>query len=328
VITADRQQNALRDVPASIFSLDDNALETVRHIHINESMVRVPGAWISRNNGQESLTAIRSPVLSGAGSCGAFQMALDGIPLRASGFCNVNQIFEANTEQAGSIEVIRGPGSVLYGANALHGAINVISGPITESFTGDFSVEAGPHSYGRFRSVLSNTLGKNGYRISFNGATDDGYKRDSGYGQQKLTMQHRYTGENVTITNAFHATNLNQETAGFIQGTDAYKDDDLRRENPNPESFRDAESYRLSSQIVFDAMGGTWMVTPYYRKTDMTFLQHFLPGIPLEENGQDSFGLQSMFSSAIGESINWKVSCAKPRVFQPKVRRRWLRPFP
>lgn len=307
VITADRQQNALREVPASIFSLDENALETVRHIHINESMVRVPGVWISRNNGQESLTAIRSPVLSGGGSCGAFQMALDGIPLRASGFCNVNQIFEANTEQAGRVEVIRGPGSILYGANALHGAINVISDPITDVFSSDFSIEAGPHSYGRFRGTLSDSLGKNGYRISFNGATDDGYKRDSGYGQQKLSMQHRYTGESVTITNAFHATNLNQETAGFIQGTDAYKDDDLKRFNPNPESFRDAESYRLSSQVMFAATGGTWMFTPYYRKTDMTFLQHYLPGIPLEENGQESFGLQSMFSNSMGERVIWQT---------------------
>lgn len=307
VITADRQQNALRDVPASIFSLDESALDTVRHIHINESLVRVPGTWISRGNGQESLTAIRSPVLSGAGSCGAFQMALDGIPLRASGFCNVNQIFEANSEQAGTIEVIRGPGSILYGANALHGAINIISGSITDELSGDFGLEAGPHSYGRFQGTLSNTLGKNGYRFSFNGASDGGYKHDSGFGQQKLTMQHRYTGESVTITNAFHATNLNQETAGFIQGPDAYKNDDLKRLNPNPESFRDAESYRLSSQIVFDAIGGTWMFTPYYRKTDMVFLQHFLPGIPLEENGQDSFGLQSMFSSTIGERINWQM---------------------
>ncbi|MES2625558.1 MAG: TonB-dependent receptor [Pseudomonadota bacterium] len=307
VITADRQQNALRDVPASIFSLDANALDTVRHIHINESLVRVPGVWISRNNGQESLTAIRSPVLSGAGSCGAFQMALDGIPLRASGFCNVNQIFEANTEQAGTVEVIRGPGSILYGANAVHGAINIISDPITDNLSGDAGVEAGPHGYARFMGTLSDTSGKNGYRISFNGANDDGYKRDSGYGQQKLSMQHRYTGGNVTITNAFHATNLNQETAGFIQGHDAYKDDNQKRVNPNPESFRDAESYRLSSQIAFAATGGTWMFTPYYRKTDMTFLQHFLPGIPLEENGQNSFGLQSMFSSTFGERVNWQT---------------------
>lgn len=309
VVTADRQQSALRDVPASIFVVGADALDRVRHTHISETLVRVPGTWISRGNGQESLTAIRSPVLTGAGSCGAFQMSLDGIPMRASGFCNVNQLFEANTEQAGSVEVIRGPGSILYGANALHGAINIISDPISDSASRDISYEIGPHKYNRIRGTVSDTLGAHGYRISFNGNADDGYKHDSGFDQQKLSIQHRYAATSaLTVTNTLHATNLNQETAGFIQGHDAYKDDDLKRFNPNPESFRDARSFRLSSRFdLARADGSALSVTPYYRKTDMDFLQHFLPGTPLEENGQHSFGLQTMFSSNQDAALRWQV---------------------
>src|SRR5690606_15983724 len=144
--------------------------------------------------------------LTGAGSCGAFQMSLDGIPMRASGFCNVNQIFEANTEQAGTVEVIRGPGSILYGANALHGAINIISTAISDSPSRDFSYEVGPHRYNRVRGTVSDTNGDHGYRLSFNGNTDDGYKHDSGFDQQKLSLQHRYaTGGALTVTNTLHA---------------------------------------------------------------------------------------------------------------------------
>ena len=309
VITADRQQSALRDVPASIFAVGADTLDMVRHTHISETLVRVPGTWISRGNGQESLTAIRSPVLTGAGSCGAFQMSLDGIPMRASGFCNVNQLFEANTEQAGTVEVIRGPGSILYGANALHGAINIISAPISDVSSRDFSYELGPHKYNRVRGTVSDSIGNHGYRISFNGNADDGYKHDSGFDQQKLSIQHSYTASSrLTVTNTLHATNLNQETAGFIQGHDAYKDDDLKRFNPNPESFRDARSVRLSSRFdLAFAEGAGLSVTPYYRKTDMEFLQHFLPGTPLEENGQYSFGLQSMFSSNQDAALRWQV---------------------
>lgn len=307
VVTADRQQTALRDVPASIFSVGGDALEMVRHTHITETLVRVPGTWISRNNGQESLTAIRSPVLSGAGSCGAFQMSLDGIPMRASGFCNVNQIFEANTEQAGSIEVIRGPGSVLYGANALHGAINIISQPISDTYSADVSYELGPHRYNRVRGTVSNTFGPHGLRLSANGVSDGGYKHDSGFDQQKLSFQHRYTDGDFRMTNTLHLTNLNQETAGFVQGDDAYKDDDLKRFNPNPESFRDAKSYRLSSRFDWTLGDNALSVTPYYRKTDMSLLQHFLPGLPLEENGQYSFGLQTMYSGDTGGALHWQV---------------------
>ena len=307
VVTADRQKSALRDVPASIFTIGAGTLDTVRHTHINEALVRVPGTWISRGNGQESLTAIRSPVLSGAGSCGAFQMSLDGIPMRASGFCNVNQIFEANTEQAGTIEVIRGPGSVLYGANALHGAINILSAPISETSTGDVSYELGPHKYNRARATMSNTYGPHGLRISVNGNSDTGYKRDSGFDQQKMSIQHQFTDGNFSMTNIMHLTNLNQETAGFVQAPDAYKDDNLKRFNPNPESFRDARTYRLSSRFAWALDGAELIITPYYRKTDMTFLQHFLPGLPLEENGQHSFGLQSMYASNSDTAVHWQV---------------------
>lgn len=306
VITADRQRSELRDVPASIFSVGADELSLIRGTHVNEALARVPGTWISRGNGQESLTAIRSPVLTGAGSCGAFQMAQDGIPLRAIGFCNVNEMFESNTEQAGSIEVIRGPGSILYGANALHGAINVISDPISMSNDGNVAIEVGPHDYERVRGSISNTIGKHGYRASFNGASDGGYKDESGFDQQKLSLQHRYTDNSLSVTSAFHFTNLNQETAGFVTGHDAYKDGNLKRVNPNPEAFRDAKSYRLSSRVDWESSMGHLMVTPYYRKTEMVFIQHFNPGTPLEENGQHSLGLMSMWSGNY-QKFSWQL---------------------
>jgi outer membrane receptor protein involved in Fe transport len=48
------------------------------------------------------------------------------------------------------------------------------------------------------------------------------------------------------------------------------------------------------------------MVTPYYRDTEMTFLMHFLPGTPLEENGHDSIGVQSLFAFEPSDSVGLK----------------------
>lgn len=305
VVTANRQQSKIGDIASSIFAVNAESLERISAVHINEVIARVPGAWISRGNGQEHLTAVRSPVLTGAGSCGAFQMSQDGIPLRAAGFCNVNQLFEANSEQAASIEVIRGPGSVLYGANALHGTINVISQGVSEELSGDVSLEAGPHSYGRVKTSVSSSSGNQGIRVNFNAATDGGYKDDSGFEQQKFDLIHEYNGEKYTISSIFDYTNLDQETAGYVQGFEAYKDDSLKKVNPNPEAFRDARSYRLHSKIQWETDAGNWTVTPYYRNTEMDFLMHFLPGTPLEENGQSSFGLQSMYSSDGSGALQW-----------------------
>ena len=108
LVTATHLPRAGSDLPLNWASVDTEDLLMVEHIHINESFQRIPGGWISRGNGQESLTALRSPVLTGAGSCGAFFVAADGVSLRAPGFCNVNQLFDANAEQARRIMTANG----------------------------------------------------------------------------------------------------------------------------------------------------------------------------------------------------------------------------
>ncbi|HAN27142.1 MAG TPA: TonB-dependent receptor, partial [Haliea salexigens] len=118
IVSAKRISEDASRLPLSWSIVDDEALTLIGHTHPNEIMQQVPGAWISRGNGQESLTALRSPVLTGAGGCGSFFVAADGISLRAPGFCNVNQLFDANLEQAGRIEVIKGPAGASYGSNA------------------------------------------------------------------------------------------------------------------------------------------------------------------------------------------------------------------
>ncbi|MDG2089617.1 MAG: TonB-dependent receptor [Gammaproteobacteria bacterium] len=306
VVTADRQETELRDIAASIYSVDSDYLDTIKHVHVGEVLNSIPGVVFNRGNGQENLLGIRAPVLTGAGSCGSVQTSQDGIPLRAAGFCNVNQLFEANTEQASSIEVVRGPGSVLYGVNALHGAINVISPTLGET-GGNVSLDFGPHEYGRLNLGYNMESGDHAYGINLNGASDGGYKDDSGFDQQKLNLAHRYTGD-ITVTTVLAATNLNQETAGYLVGTDAYKNDALQKSNGNPEAYRDASSFRLHSRIEGEfASGASWMLTPYIRDTEMEFMMHFLPETPVEESGHSSIGLQTMYSSMLTRDIEWNA---------------------
>jgi len=304
-VTSDRQAIATQDIAASIHAIDSQTLETFRHVHIGEVLNTVPGVVFNRGNGQESLLGIRSPVLTGAGSCGSFQTAQDGIPLRGAGFCNVNQLFEANSEQAGAIEIVRGPGSVLFGVNALHGAINVISPTLGED-GGNVSIDVGPHSYGRVNAGYNTSQGEHAFGAWFNGATDGGYKDDSGFDQQKLNLSHRFDNGDIRVTTVLAATNLNQETAGYIEGFEVYKDSSLKKVNGNPEAYRDADSFRLHSRIEGKTANGDWMLTPYYRDTDMNFLMHFLPGTPVEQNGHESFGLQSMYHVVNG-NVDWTV---------------------
>ncbi|MAR90328.1 MAG: TonB-dependent receptor [Pseudomonadales bacterium] len=295
-VTASRIEQPHFDQSSSVSVVNRDTIDMVSAVHVSELLTRVPGVWVTRNNGQEHLTAIRSPVLTGAGSCGAFFVAEHGVPVRPTGFCNVNQLFDINTEQAGRIEVLRGPGTALHSSDAVHGVINVISEAPAAQWEVRVAAEAGPNDYGRVKLSLSDSADHHGYRINFNGASDGGYQDDSGFDQQKLNARFDYEGRQWSSFSLLSASNLNQETAGYVAGTDAYKDEDLRESNPNPEAYRDSQSLRWQTHFERQlANEDLLLITPYARHSRMEFLMHFLPGQPVEENGQNSLGLQTSY---------------------------------
>lgn len=303
-VTAAREALNTSNRSNSISAIPQQDLELISAVHVSQALARVPGVWVNRGNGQESLIALRSPVLTGAGSCGAFLVAEDGIASRATGFCNVNQLFDLNTEQAGSIEVLRGPGNEVHSSGAMHGVINVLSLAPNQTPQQQLSLEAGPNDFGRIKYSYSNTDGQHGYRLNVNGSSDHGYKDDSGYGQQKANFLHDYKADNLTVRTLISASNINQETAGYITGFEAYKDSSKKKLNPNPEAYRDSQSFRWQSRIS-QALSNDrrLIITPYARFTDMTFAMHFLPADPIEKNGQKNAGIQLAYSQPINQSL-------------------------
>ncbi len=285
VVTATRRPLALADYPGSITRIDADAMALAGATHASELVNRVPGAMIQRGSGQESLTALRSPVLTGAGACGAVLVLEDGIPIRPVGSCNVNELFEVNIEQAAALEVLRGPGSALYGSSAVHGIINVILPRPDELPSLGIGIEAGSDRYRRIRLASGTSIGQGGFGLALHATDDGGWRDSSGFEEQKLNAGWSRAGGDHALWLAVAATHLDQETAGFIQGEDAYEDEAQSESNPNPDAYRKAHSLRAS--LAYEHAGG-FAVRAVLRSSRMDFLQHFLLGQPVEENGQDS----------------------------------------
>ena len=269
----------------SISAINQEELEKLDAQHPKQIFRRSSGVWISRGSGQEHLTAIRSPVLTGPGACGSFLVLEDGMPIRPSGFCNVNGLFETFYEMSSGVEIITGPASSRYGANAMHGVINILSKPIESD--NRFYLNAGPNNYKNFKIRASNNLD-----WSFDGffANNDGFRDQSGYDQQKIRLQSKFDLNEWTGYLKATLTNLNQETAGYVNGLNSYKDEEFSKQNFNPDAYRDANSQRVSLKLIQEIDDVISSITPYVRSNDMKFFQHFLPGTPLEENSHYSFG--------------------------------------
>lgn len=303
VVTGRRLMEDQSKVIGNVGQILEEEIDRISHSHISQVTARVPGVWISRGNGQELLASVRSPVFTGAGSCAEVLITEDGLPIRPTGMCNVNQLFEVNTEQASGLEIWRGPGTVFYGSNAMHGVINTLSPKVEKNA---ISAQLGSNDYRRLKIRLKNKDPLNSLQLAANGVSDGGFKDNSGFDQQKISIKHEWVNNDISATTHLSLVNLNQETAGYIRVFNSYKDRSVRNDNPNPEAYRDASALRLSSRISGevnrDGKDENWHITPYVRKSSMTFLQHYLPGQARERNGQTSAGLQSAYQFRRGAS--------------------------
>jgi len=309
VITARRRAQPLAEVAASVTRLSATEAGRLDLTHPVEALNRVPGVWLQRGSGQESLLAIRSPVLTGAGACGAFLLLEDGFPLRPTGFCNVNQLFEVNTSQAAALEVLRGPGSMVHGANAVHGVINVITPAARELEGARVSLTAGADEF----AALTASFGDGQSALQGLWRHDGGFRFDSATREGKLNLVHdrAFAGGELRLRAA--ATRLDQDTAGFLRGFAAYRDPLQRRSNANPEAFRDASSLRLAAswrRSDCETCEAEWRLM--LRDSSMEFLQHFLLGKPLERNAQRSALLsyarsQPLAASWLGDDLALRV---------------------
>ena len=201
VVTGRRDQQDLSQLIGAVGQVNSEELKRIAHAHINQAGSRIPGVWLSRGNGQELLASVRSPVFTGAGSCAEILTTEDGLPIRPTGMCNVNQLFEINTEQASELEVWRGPGTVFYGSNAMHGVINFVSPMINDNH---LSLQLGSHGYRRVKLGWKALEGAQSWQIAANGVSDGGFKDESGFDQQKVSIKHGWS--NAEIKTQTHIT--------------------------------------------------------------------------------------------------------------------------
>ena len=297
----------------SLETISSDEIRFLNVTHNKELFNSSAGSWISRGSGQESLISLRSPVLTGSGACGSFLILEDGLPIRPAGFCNVNNLFEVSTNLASKVEILKGPSSARFGGNALHGAINFQSLEIDannylktevnddESFKASF----------QYQEATNWSLG-----IALD--RDQGFRDSSGFDQQKLAFKSKNNIKNWQATTLLNLTNLNQETAGYIS---SYKSS-LRLTNVNPEAYRDAKSLRLNTLLTQIKDNFEFQLRPYLRHSKMDFIQHYLPGKPLEKNSQTSSGLnflmdvKSFPNHKLSFGINFEMAGIQLEEFQ------------
>jgi len=175
VITATRTHRNINEVPASAKLITAKQIKEMPANAVDDLLRPDASIMVDRKNGIFSKNA--SVTMRGLNSSARTLVMLDGVPLNKAdgGGVNWNRI---NTESIDRIEVIKGPGSALYGGNAMGGVINVITKEIEDKPAGSVRVSAGSCNTQGIQAWLSGRtkkLPKLGWSINSFYRHGDGY---------------------------------------------------------------------------------------------------------------------------------------------------------
>lgn len=151
VNAASRRTEAVADAPSSVSIIPREELLLFAYPTIAEAVRGLPGVYAWDDRAYASL-GFRG--LGRLGSYGNRVLVLqDEHPTNDNWVGSSYVSYDARTDLADveRIEVVRGPGSVLYGTNAFAGVVNVVTRPATRDLGGEVGVSAVHDGVGRVR---------------------------------------------------------------------------------------------------------------------------------------------------------------------------------
>lgn len=272
VVTATREKSSLANTAASVGILSEELVVETNPSHSSELLNRIPGVNIVQlgSSAEGSAAAIRQPV-----SYGPVYLYLEnGVPTRSAGFFNHNALYGMNVSAANGIEVIKGPGSALYGSDAIGAVINLISGqPPTEDAL-SIGLEGGGDGWRRAQLRAAKLSGDQGFTARVDVSEYDGWRDHTSSDKQAFTGSwNTDISDSLNVNTVLAATSLNYDTGGSGLVYDDYKN--------NPEqagnliAYREATAYRLSSALEKQLGDNTLTITPFLRSNELEYLAHW-----------------------------------------------------
>lgn len=163
VITANRQAQRMDEVIGSISIIERDEIERSGAGTLGDALARTAGVELGRQGGPGSAESI---FIRGANGSHTL-LLIDGVRV-GSASLGTSAIEAIPLSQIQRVEILRGPGSALYGADAIGGVINVITKTSVDTNTPAVMASMGVGTQHTFKTHLA-TARKNGplsYNIS------------------------------------------------------------------------------------------------------------------------------------------------------------------
>lgn len=175
VLTATRIQQHQSDVPASVTILDSDLIKRLGVKNLPELLRYVPGMMIGpdRNNNADSVHYHGGP----AALPKNLQVLVNGRSMYRAGLAAVSWYeLPVAMEDIRRVEVVRGPNSATYGANAYQAVINILTKHPSDTYGFSVVAEAGDNGDHYRYLKHGGRLADTDYRVSYTHKATDHFK--------------------------------------------------------------------------------------------------------------------------------------------------------
>ncbi len=209
VISASRSTQKITEAPSTITVITAKDIENMGVSSLPEVFRSIPGMDVARISPSDANISIRGFNREGSNKVLAL---IDGRPIYMDLFgITFWDILPIGIEDIEKIEIIRGPGSTLYGANAFNGVISIFTKNPDKESGGHISSTMGPYGFSETIYAMGNE-DLYSYRVS------SGFKRTNSFENTEDNVM-----QNVRANGSFYMNSDDEKEklsihTGFVKG--------------------------------------------------------------------------------------------------------------
>lgn len=217
VVSANRTAEKRSESPIAIATISKKTIDDTKAQRMDMLLNKVSGVNMVNLGNEQHAMGIRQPI----GTNNLFLYLEDGIPIRNSAVFNHNALLEMNMAAVKNIEVIKGPSSALYGAEAIGGVVNVITQAPPAYTSGYVSTQMNNRGYKRVDGQVGATAGKIGFIVSgYYAKQTDGPIQYSDFDKKAITARVDYKiDDNTTWTNSLSHIDYYSDMYGSLDSS-------------------------------------------------------------------------------------------------------------
>ena len=184
VVTATKMETPAAELGSSVTVITEEELKTYHYRTIDDAVRAVPGLEVRRSGSPGKTTSL---TIRGA-NANQVQVLVDGVRVK-SPTTGQAEISDISPELIERIEVIRGPQSTLYGADAIGGVVNIITKKGKGPFSATVHQEAGNYDTLNSRTWFSGSHELLDYSFSASHLESNGQFQNDGFWQNALNLR-------------------------------------------------------------------------------------------------------------------------------------------